>query len=198
MITFAANVFAEHVSTRIQDLIIKAIHSTGNPWILQNVNKGFVSIVSILLLYYIGISFYTSNEGFTFATAMYFTTQTMTTVGYGDIELKYDSSRWFGIFFIYASVLTFATALNTFGVIYGSMLLLRRRNILLNSIKGENLRELAGGDGGINRHQFVLEILIELGMIDRALDVEPLLQVVIILGSGVTFCNRRYAEVQRA
>ena len=172
--------FAEHVSGKIQDAIIQAIHSSGNPWIMQNVNKGFVSIVSIIVLYYIGISFYTSNEDFTFVTAMYFTTQTMTTVGYGDIELKYDSSRWFGIFFIYASVLTFATALNTFGVIYGSMMLLRRRNILLNSVKGENLRQLAGGEGGVNRHQFVLEILIELGMIDRQLDVEPLMQVTVV------------------
>ena len=156
---------------------MKALHSSRHPWITRNVNKGFISILSILILYYVGISFYTSNENFSFLTAMYFTTETMTTVGYGDIDLKYDSSRWFGIFFIYASVLTFATALNTFGVIYGSMMLVRRRNILLNSVRGESLRQLAGGDGGVNQHQFVLEVLIELGMIDRDLDVEPLIKV---------------------
>ena len=43
---------------------------------------------------------------------LYWTVITMTTVGYGDIIILKPSTRVFGIFFIYASVLTFSVALN--------------------------------------------------------------------------------------
>lgn len=174
-----ANDFAENIGHRVQNEILLTVKSMahGNPWILQNVSKGVISIVAIFIVYYVGIAFYTSNEDFTFATAIYFTTQTMTTVGFGDLCISQDSSRVFGIFFIICSVLTMATALNEFGIIYGSFMHVRRRNQLLNEmVKGDGLRHLAGGGGGVSKHMFVLEILIELGVVDREADIEPLMQ----------------------
>ena len=161
----------------MQNELLYLLKATKNQWIVDNVNRGVISIVAIFLCYYIGIAFYTSNEDFTFATAMYFTTQTMTTVGYGDIELMHASSRWFGIVFIITCVLIFATALNNFGIIYGNIMMQRKRAILLTSFTGEKLKALAKSEKGIDKYEFVLEILVETGAIDRDMDVAPLLLV---------------------
>jgi Ion channel len=114
----------------------------------------------------------------------------MTTVGYGDITVTKESTRWFGVFFILLCVLVFATALNTFGVIYGDVMLVRKRkNLFKKSINLARLEELvantsyshssngSGRGSGIDKFDFVIEILLQLELINRRRDVEPLLRV---------------------
>ena len=62
--------------------------------------------ISLFFLYYlVGVCAYQYYEGWSFTNAVYFVTQTYTTVGYGDLTPKQKSARLFTTFFIYIGIL---------------------------------------------------------------------------------------------
>ena len=117
----------------------------------------------------------------------------------GDLPIKYDSTRVFGILFIYCSVLTFAVAFSNlsndytagrergelrrklqtlseehFGQTWADRLLKPRDG--RSNVRGRvTVRE--DGDVGCSKERFILMALAELGVVSFDSDVIPLAQV---------------------
>ena len=49
--------------------------------------------MGLIVLSMVGVAYYSTNEEWTGATAFYWTIITMTTVGFGDLEIKHESTR---------------------------------------------------------------------------------------------------------
>jgi len=64
------------------------------------VARGSVNFFAVLGYYLVGLAFYTQVEGWKPHEALYFTTVTVTTVGYGDFSPATDEGKIFTIFFI--------------------------------------------------------------------------------------------------
>lgn len=175
-----ANIFAVNIGVHLQNRILSHVRSyfpSENAWI-SHLNRGAVSITSILACLILGIIVYSANENWSFVTACYFTVITMSTVGYGDVVPTKESTQWFTVFFIILCVLVFATALNTFGVIYGDLMLVRRRNnVFKKDVNIARLEELSNRPQGIDKFDFVVEILTQLELVNKTRDIEPLIRV---------------------
>jgi hypothetical protein len=64
------------------------------------------------LYYFVGILFYSYVEGWDFETAVFFITQTVTTLGYGDVTPETTVGRWFTVFYIFSGLLIAFSLLN--------------------------------------------------------------------------------------
>jgi len=71
-----------------------------------------LSLIAVFLALLSGTLFFTGNEGWDWLGSVYWCVCLMTTIGYGDKTIQYDSTRIFSIFYIYASVITFAVTIN--------------------------------------------------------------------------------------
>ena len=60
--------------------------------------------ILIMLVLFGGATIYSYIEGWRYLDALYFTSYTLTTVGYGDITPKTDAGKIFTIFYIFAGV----------------------------------------------------------------------------------------------
>jgi len=65
------------------------------------------AIALILLLYCIAIPFFVIEEGMSLVDAFYFTSVTITTVGYGDVVPKSDAGKVFTVFLLFSGVSIF-------------------------------------------------------------------------------------------
>jgi hypothetical protein len=142
---------------------------------------------AILLMLLIGTLFYSGNEDWSATDAAYWTVCTMTTVGYGDLMIKYDSSRVFAIFFILSCVLIYTTAAGNLIEVYIEAVTTaaasRNPPIKFDEFEGkfsdtwvdELLPE--GSAMAISREKAILVALVELGILDNLRDIQPLTQV---------------------
>lgn len=69
--------------------------------------------LAVLGLLFIGASFYHFVEKLSWVDAIYFSTITLTTVGYGDIVPKTDAEKIFTIFYVICGIGILATFANT-------------------------------------------------------------------------------------
>jgi hypothetical protein len=76
--------------------------------------QGMMRLAAVLVL---GTAFFSHNEGWEFADAFYWCVCTATTVGYGDMKLKEESSRAFSIVFVLLSISQFGGLLQELGEI---------------------------------------------------------------------------------
>ena len=68
-------------------------------------NKAYRTLtISVLIVLFIGTSFYTYFEGWRWLDSLYFSVITLTTIGYGDITPKTDVGKVFTIFYILIGV----------------------------------------------------------------------------------------------
>jgi hypothetical protein len=80
--------------------------------------KLVVLVFLLLLLVTIGTFTYHHLEGWNYVDAAYFSTVTMTTIGYGDMHPTHEVSKIFTIFFIFAGVGTFLFSIGVIGEHY--------------------------------------------------------------------------------
>lgn len=71
-----------------------------------------LSVCAVFLTLLVGTLFFNGSEGWGALNSLYWCVCLMTTIGYGDMMIKHEGTRVFGIFYIYASVLTFAVTVN--------------------------------------------------------------------------------------
>ena len=96
----------------------------------------FYVFTIILLLLFGGATFYHFFEGWRYLDALYFSTATMTTVGYGDITPVTDNGKLFTIFYAFAGV-----AIALYGLsLMASHFVEIREEFWLAKIGGMNMR----------------------------------------------------------
>ena len=98
-----------------------------------------LAISTLILLFVIGIAFYTRVEGWRSVDAFYFTGVTITTIGYGDIAPKTDIGKIFTVFFALMGVSLTLFILATLAEHYFS-----REHVLINKVEEQitNVKEL--------------------------------------------------------
>lgn len=150
------------------------------------------SLLAIGLMIIIGTSFYAGNEGFSLLDASYWVICTMTTVGYGDLVIQYDSTRIFAIIFIMSCVVIYATAVGNIVDVYkesigdavagdveasGATTGMKRSLARMKSFSDNWVERVLAeqNTAAVERSNFVLMVLEEKGLIDRVKDVQPLL-----------------------
>lgn len=178
-----------------QEGVIRSVHgfiNGGEDSYLSDSSLRFYKVTcsfgAILLMLLIGTLFYSGNEDWSTTDAAYWTVCTMTTVGYGDLIIKYDSSRLFAIFFILSCVLIYTTAAGNLIEVYIEAVTTAaasRNELPLKYDEFEGkfsdtwVDELLpeGSAIAISREKAILVALVELGILDSLKDIQPLNQV---------------------
>jgi hypothetical protein len=91
--------------------------------------KFFLSFFLIFSTMGIGSLFMVVNEGWSAVDAIYWSFVTSTTIGYGDLVLKQESSLLFSFFYILASTTVVAFGLNNMREIHSEIQQERRRQV---------------------------------------------------------------------
>jgi voltage-gated potassium channel len=143
------------------------------------------SLIAIFLMIVIGSSFFTGNEGWTVIDSVYWTVCTMTTVGYGDLEIKYKSTRVFAIFYIYGCVILYAAAASNLIDVYKESVESAARitdndmDLTQDKFNSSWTEKVFAGekDSTVSKAKLILLTLLELGVIDEKHDIRPIKKV---------------------
>lgn len=100
----------------------------------------FYVLMLILFILLGGATFYHYVEGWRCLDALYFSTVTMTTIGYGDFSPQTDLGKIFTIFYVFASV---GVALYGLGLL-GTHLVELREEAWLQKLRGARIRHHTG------------------------------------------------------
>ena len=77
-----------------------------------------LSVVMLIVIDIIGTIGYCVSENWSIATGWYWATMTLFTVGYGDLTIHNDSTRSFGIFFLYFTCFFYVVGIRNFFEMY--------------------------------------------------------------------------------
>jgi hypothetical protein len=99
---------SKYLIVNLQEKLLVILKTSENS-ILKEMNKIGLCVTFLAIAVLMGTCFFAVNEQWSPAKAFYWTINTMTTVGYGDLQFKHKSSLLFSIFFIVYCVLVFAT-----------------------------------------------------------------------------------------
>lgn len=80
---------------------------------MQSIHKVIMSVILIFTLLTIGTIAYSQIEGWSMVDSLYFSTTTLTTIGYGDLHPTHTSSKLFTIFYIISGVALMLIALTS-------------------------------------------------------------------------------------
>ena len=80
---------------------------------MQSIHKMIMSILLIFILLTVGTVAYSQIEGWSLIDSLYFSTTTLTTIGFGDLHPTHDSSKLFTVFYIISGVALMLIALTS-------------------------------------------------------------------------------------
>eukprot|EP01038_Epipyxis_sp_PR26KG_P007294 gene7294-9937_t len=135
----------------------------------------FYSVGILILVLFFGAIFLMLNEHWSFIEAFYFAMETSTTVGYGDLDIKYQSTFIFLVFYILISTVTVGYAINNFTSLVAE---LRSNQLMEDAFQHRSTIDYLSSNmndfKGMNKNEFILAMLVHVGKIDKATDIEPL------------------------
>lgn len=147
--------------------------SNHNRMVIQAVS---VSISLVFLPIVIGTIFAYHNENWTFVDSLYWTCVTVTSVGYGDLLLKKESSRIFAIFFILFGFACLGAAIGRIARLKIELRCYHKKKRLLNRSLSVNLLMDMDQDGnGVDKCEFVCAMLLQMDKVTND-DLRPLLK----------------------
>ena len=127
-----------------------------------------------------GIVFISVSTGSSFITSLYWTVQTISTVGFGDIRLETRTERILNTFYLLAGLCVFSAALCVYNEIGDEIEKVRRQEQLLGrAVDLEQLTFLTDCERTnrpVTKFDFVIEMLLHTGKINRERDLQPLLE----------------------
>lgn len=134
--------------------------------------RNFMLLCLLQLVLFLGGSlFFQSNSGISWTDAMYWTMNTLTTVGHGDVAIKENRGHmWFSIFFVIAGCAITGLCLIHLGVLWvelddrAEMLEVKKKGITPDMLHAIDSK----GRGFVRQHEFLGHMLRELGRVDTA------------------------------
>jgi len=141
------------------------------------------SVVIISLVLFTGLFSFALLEDWDYATSFYWTVTTMTTVGYGDLMVLHDTTRHFGVFFIYLCIFVYSLAIqnifNSFQEVKERTMRraavedVQRSGIFKKTFRSERLEEFLVEE---DCAEFVLRTLLKCKQVDVVNDCEPIIK----------------------
>eukprot|EP00597_Dinobryon_sp_UTEXLB2267_P005257 CAMPEP_0170079336 /NCGR_PEP_ID=MMETSP0019_2-20121128/15742_1 /TAXON_ID=98059 /ORGANISM="Dinobryon sp., Strain UTEXLB2267" /LENGTH=348 /DNA_ID=CAMNT_0010292741 /DNA_START=198 /DNA_END=1244 /DNA_ORIENTATION=+ len=173
---------ASSIVTFLLSSIVRMVHGNG-----ENTPAGtilelkLVAVFVIILVYVVlGIVFIIVAKNRSFISSLYWTVQTMSTVGYGDIPLETEPERIINIFYLLIGLCIFSASLSVYNEVGDEILRLDQREKLLGrAVDVENLSFLSNRENienGVSKYDFIIGMLLQMGKIDHENDLAPLLQ----------------------
>jgi len=136
--------------------------------------KCIINFSAILALLSVGIVFLMIHEQWEFVDALYFCVVTSSTVGYGDMPLKNDSTRLFILFYVLFSVTLLAFTLGNLSSMRANYAVECRRAALdRKPLDTDEIRKWGFGGVGVGKHQFFVEMLLHRELVSSS-DIEML------------------------
>lgn len=164
--------------SRLVDYIYSKRSSVSLSQILET--KMLIVFVFIVLSIVFGIVFVALSTGSSFITSLYWTVQTISTVGYGDVPLESQSQRVINTLYLLIGLCVFSAALCVYNEVGDEIAKIRRQERRLGRVVDiEELSFLAESERmnrPISKFDFVVEMLVHSGKIDRERDLNPLLK----------------------
>mmetsp|Transcript_85119 Transcript_85119/g.237514 ORF Transcript_85119/g.237514 Transcript_85119/m.237514 type:complete len:641 (-) Transcript_85119:127-2049(-) len=119
--------------------------------------------------------FFSVNEDWPWLHAFYWSVVTGTTVGYGDLKLKHESSRIFSVLFIPTGFACVGVAIGNIAAIRVELAMDRqKRKLLSKSLSIDMLEDMDKDGNGVDRCEFVCAMLVQLNKVTQE-DLVPLL-----------------------
>ncbi len=127
-----------------------------------------VNVVIVLCTITVGIIYYSVGQGLSVTDAVYFTIETLTTVGYGDtngVNEKTTGEWWFSIVFVAFGVVSFTMCLGNIASIVAELKLKRRmQRLVKQGITSDMIKSMdKDGSGDVDRLEFLSHMLVEWG-----------------------------------
>merc|ERR1719210_176357 len=124
----------------------------------------------------IGTIFFAYNEDWPWLHAFYWSICTCTTVGYGDLQLRKESSRIFSIFFILIGFAFMGAAIGNIGALKMELAMEKRqRELLSKTLSMDMIADLDKDGNGVDKCEFVCAMLVQLNKVTEE-DITPLLK----------------------
>eukprot|EP01032_Pedospumella_encystans_P016971 gene16971-19341_t len=132
-----------------------------------------INIICILGSLFLASGIFVVLEDWTYAKALYFAVQTVTTVGYGDIPLNEGGTHAVVMFYTFSSTIMMAFAIRNVRSLYRERKQLKKSLEFAEKQQTLDKLKLLDTGNGVPRDTFILAVLEQLGVLDRDTDIQP-------------------------
>jgi len=174
----SASSIVMYLLSKLVDLIFSNKINVSLAVILET--KLLIVFAVVIFSIVFGIVFISISTGSSFITSLYWTVQTISTVGYGDIPLETWTERIINTFYLLVGLCVFSAALCVYNEIGDEVEKVRRQERLLGRVIDMEqltfLSECERNNHPVTKFDFVIEMLLQTGKIHRERDLLPLLE----------------------